>query len=188
MKSEILIRLLSEKADLSTKFIEALEVCIQHEIYKPHQIIQAAGNVENRLFFIESGLARNYFYDQFGNEHTVRIWEPGDIIFSYEGYYNIASYFYVEIMSPSQFVSISYEKLNELEKDFIEAKSLIRHFLLWFQKKDFEKQQLVSLPAEERYIFFRKNNNYLFSKINSKIIASYLQLSAKTLSRYMSKR
>ncbi len=91
-------------------------------------------------------------------------------------------------MSQSQFISLSYEKLNELEKEFIETKLLIRHFLLQFQKKDFEKQQLVSLPAEERYIFFRKNNNYLFSKINSKIIASHLQLSAKTLSRYMSKR
>ncbi|WP_259065087.1 Crp/Fnr family transcriptional regulator [Mucilaginibacter sp. X4EP1] len=188
MKSETLIRLLSEKANLSAKFVEALELCIHTEIYKPHQIIQAAGNIENRLFFIESGFARNYFYDHFGNEHTVRIWEPGDIMFSYEGYYNVASYFYVEIMSQSQFISLSYEKLDELEKEFIEAKLLIRYFLLQFQKRDFEKQQLVSLPAEERYIFLRKNKNHLFSKINSKIIASYLQLSAKTLSRYMSKR
>jgi len=188
MKSELLIKLLSEKTSLSAEFVEALELCIQPEIYKPHQIIQAAGNIENRLFFIEAGFARNYFYDQFGNEHTVRIWEPGDIMFSYEGYYKVASYFYVEMMSQSQFISLSYEKLNELEKEFIETKLLIRYFLLQFQKKDFEKQQLVSLPAEERYIFFRKNNNYLFSKINSKIIASYLQLSAKTLSRYMSKR
>jgi len=188
MKSEILIKLLSDKTNLSAAFVEALELSTHPEIYKPHQIIQAAGNIENRLFFIESGFARNYFYDQFGNEHTVRIWEPGDIMFSYEGYYKVASYFYVEIMFTSQFISLSYEKLNELEKEFIETKLLIRHFLLQFQKRDFEKQQLVSLPAEERYIFFRKNNNHLFSKINSNIIASYLQLSAKTLSRYMSKR
>jgi len=188
MKSEILIKHLSEKVSLSAECIDAIDLYIQHEIYKPHQIIQAAGNIENRLFYVESGFARNYFYDEFGNEHTVRIWEPGDIMFSYEGYYKVASYFYVEILSQSQFISLSYEKLNELEKEFIEAKLLIRYFLLQFQKKDFEKQQLVALPAEERYIFFRKYKNHFFSKINSKIIASYLQLSAKTLSRYMSKR
>ena len=161
---------------------------VQPEIYKPHQIIQAAGNIENRLFFIESGFARNYFYDQFGNEHTVRFWEPGDIMFSYEGYYKVSSYFYVEVMAESRFISLSYEKLNELEKDFSETKLLMRQFLLQFQKADFDKQQLVSLPAEERYHYLRKYSNHLFSKVSSKIIASYLHLSRETLSRYMSKR
>jgi len=188
MKSETLIRLLGEKAELSSGFIEALDASVLYEIYKPHQIIQAAGNIENRLFYIESGFARNYFYDQFGEEHTVRFWEPGKIMFSYEGYYKVPSYFYIEIMADSQFITLPYDRLIELEKAFPESELLIRHCLLQFQKEDFEKQQLVSLPPEERYRYLRKTKNYLFLKVNSKIIASYLQLSRKSLSRYMSKR
>jgi len=179
---------LGEKAELSSGFVESLEAALRQEFYKPHQIIEAAGNIENRLFYIEYGFARHYFYDQLGEEHTVRFWEPGSIIFSYEGYYRVSSYFYLEIMAESKFSSLSYDKLNELERTFPETRLLIRHFLLEFQKQDFEKQQLVSLPPEERFRYLRKNKNYLFSKLNSKIIASYLQLSRKSLSRYMSKR
>jgi len=188
MISEIIIKLLGEKVQLSSGFVESLEAALRPEIYKPHQIIEAAGNIENKLFYVEYGFARNYFYDQFGEEHTVRFWEPGNIIFSYEGYYRVSSYFYFEIMADSKFISLSYEKLNELEKTFPETQLLIRHCLLQFQKEDFEKLQLVSLPPEERYRYLRKNKNYLFSRLNSKIIASYLQLSRKSLSRYMSKR
>lgn len=188
MKSENLIRLLSEKTNLSSLLIQALEASLRTEIYKPHQIIQAVGNIENRLFYIESGFARNYFYDQFGQEHTVRFWEPGNIMFSYEGYYRVSSYFYVEIMADSRFISLSYERLNQLEKEFPEIEQLLRYFLLEYQKEEFEKQQLISLPSEERYRFLRQNSNHLFSKVSSKIIASYLHISRETLSRYMSKR
>jgi CRP-like cAMP-binding protein len=188
MIAENLLKLLGEKAELSHRFLESLEAALRQELYKPHQIIEAAGNIENRLFYIEHGFARSYFYDQLGEEHTVRFWEPGNIIFSYVGYYRVSSYFYLEIMAESQFISLSYDKLNELEKTFPETPLLIRQCLLQFQKEVFEKQQLVSLPPEERYRYLRKNKNYLFSRLNSKIIASYLQLSRKSLSRYMSKR
>lgn len=188
MIAENLLKLLGEKAELSSGFLESLEAGLRTEIYKPHQIIQAAGNIENRLFFIESGFARNYFYDQFGQEHTVRFWEPGEIMFSYEGYFRVSSYFYVEVMEQSQFISLSYERLSHLEREFNETKLLLRNFILQFQKEDFEKQNLISLPAEERYQFIRKNRNHLFSRVSSKIIASYLHLSRETLSRYMSRR
>lgn len=188
MKSKNVIKFLSEMTDLSAMLSAELEANLQDEIYKRHQIIQAAGNIENRIFYIESGFARNYFYDQFGQERTVRFWEPGNIMFSYEGYYKVSSYFYVEIMADSKFTSLSYDKLRELEQVFPEMKLLIKYFLLQYQKEDFEKQQLISLPAEERYRYLRKNSNHLFSRFSSKIIASYLHLSRETLSRYMSKR
>jgi len=188
MEAENLLKMLGTAVNLSSKFIEAMKAGLRSETYKPHQIIQAAGSIENRLFFIESGFARNYFYDQFGQEHTTRFWEAGDVMFSYEGYYRVSSYFYIEVMANSQFISLSYQTLNELENQFPEVKVLIRHFLLQFQKEDFEKQHLISLPAEDRYLFLRKNRNDLFSKVSAKIIASYLRLSRESLSRYMSKR
>jgi CRP-like cAMP-binding protein len=188
MDLEILLKLLEEKTELSPGFIEALSTKLSMEIYKPHQIIQAAGNIENRVFFVETGFARTYFYDQLGQEHTVRFWEPGNIMFSYEGYYKVASYFYIEVMADSRFISLSYENLYDLEKTFPETKFLIRYFLLQFQKEDFDKQQIVSLPTEERYLYLRKHKNYVFSKVSAKIIASYLHLSRETLSRYMSKK
>lgn len=188
MKADILIKTLSGTIDLSPQLIAALESSVHLEIYKPHQILHAAGNIENRLYFIEHGIARNYFYNQFGQEQTVRFWEPGDIMFSYEGYYKVSSYFYVEIMAESRFISITYEKLYELEKNFPETGLLIRRFLLVYQQVDFEKQQLISLPPEERYRYLREHNNSLFLKVSAKIIASYLHMSRETLSRYMSRR
>ena len=188
MIAEILLKLLGEQTALSSGFINSLETGIRPEIYKPHQIIHAAGNIEHKLFFIENGFARNYFYDQFGEEHTVRFWEPLSMIFSCEGYYKVSSCFYIEILTECKLLSLSYDRLLELEKAFPETALLIRYCILQHQKDELDRLKLISLPAKERYVYLRKNSNHLFSKISSKIIASYLHLSRETLSRYMSSR
>ncbi|MBS1519854.1 MAG: Crp/Fnr family transcriptional regulator [Bacteroidetes bacterium] len=188
MKSDLLITLLEEKTSLSSAFIEALESKMQLELYKPHQIVNAAGHIENRLYFIETGFARSYFYDHHGQQHIVRFWDKGNIVFSYEGYYKIPSHYYIEIMAESRVISLSYASLYELEAGFPETSVLINAVLLQYQEEEFQRQVLISLPSEERYRFIRINYNSLFSKVPSKMIASYLHMSRETLGRYMAKR
>lgn len=184
----MLIKLLEEKTTLSSAFIEALELKLQLELYKPHQIVNAAGHVENRLYFMETGFARSYFYDQYGQQHQVRFWDKGDIIFSYEGYYKVPSRHYIEIMAETRVITLNYAGLHELEGSYPEPSLLIKALLLEYQEDEFQRQLLISLPTEERYNFIRKNYNSLFSKAPSKMIASYLHMSRETLGRYMARR
>lgn len=188
MKSDLFIKLLEEKTTLSSTFIEALELRLQLELYKPHQVVNAAGHIENRLYFIESGFARSYFYDQHGQQHIVRFWDKGSILFSYEGYFKVPSHYYIEIMAESRMITLGYANLYELQGCFPETSLLIKFFLLQYQEEEFQRQLLISLPTEDRYNYIRKNYNSLFSKVSSKMIASYLHMSRETLGRYMAKR
>jgi len=178
-----LINFLRNITELSGGFISALEAGLQLEFYKPHQILHAAGHLENRLYFINSGFARNYYFDHSGNEHTVKFWEAGDLLFSYEGYYHVSSYFYTELLGEAELVTLSYDNLHELGRKFPEVALLIKVFLLNHQKAEYEKQALLALPARDRYLRYRKGNPAIFQKTPIRIIASYLNMTRETLTR-----
>jgi CRP-like cAMP-binding protein len=177
--------LFSNITNLSPEFKLELSEKSGEEKYKAHQIIQAAGQMENRLYFIESGFGRNYYYDHHGNEHTVRFWKTGDLLFSYEGYYQVPSYFYTEIMEESKVITLNYTVLHELDTRFQEIAILIKSFLIKYQQEEYEKQKLIALQAEERYLLFRQNNPTIFQKAPTRIIASYLNITRETLARYI---
>jgi CRP-like cAMP-binding protein len=180
-----IISVLSDITGLSPMFKEELSQKAGEEKYKAHQIIHAAGQMENRLYFIETGFARNYYYDHHGNEHTVKFWKAGDILFSYEGYYNVPSYFYTEILEESNVITLNYAVLHELDDKFPEISLLIKTMLIKYQHEEYEKQKLIALPAEERYLLFRENNPNIFQKAPSRIIASFLHITRETLTRYV---
>ena len=187
METERLIEFLAGITDLSGKFKLALGESLQYELYKAHQILHAAGHLENRIYFINSGFARNYYYDHHGNEHTVKFWQSGDFLFSYEGYYKVSSYFYTEIMEETRLTTLSYADLHELDERFTEPAALIKTMLLNYQQEEYQRQRLIALPAEERFRLLRKTRPLLFQKAPARIIASYLHLTRETLTRYISK-
>lgn len=187
MNTERLIKFLSEHGKLSRELITDLEGRLKEEFYQTHQIIHAAGQQENRIYFIEKGLIRNYYYDHHGNEHTVRFWEANDILFSYQGYYSVPSYFYTEIIDTSILITLSYAALHELDKKYPETSELIKNMLLRYQNEEYEIQRLIALPPEERFITLRTKRPNLFKKVPARIIASYLHLTRETLTRYIAR-
>jgi CRP-like cAMP-binding protein len=187
MNSELLLNFLRSITSLPIDLITSLESELHQETYKARQIIHAAGQLENRIFFLQSGFARSYYYDHHGNEHTVKFWESGDIMFSYEGYYSVPSYFYTEIIKASYAITLSYSALHELDKIYPEIGLIIKSLLLQFQQEEYERQLLIALPTEERYRALRKNKQRLFKKLPNRIIASYLHMTRETLTRLISK-
>ena len=185
MNTERLIKLLAEHANLSTELITDLERRLKEEYYKTHQILHAAGQQENRVYFLQKGLMRNYYYDHHGNEHTVRFWEENDLFFSYQGYYAVPSYFYTEIMEASTLITLNYGALHELDSKYPEVATLIKNMLLRYQQEEYEIQKLIALPPEERYITLRTKRPNIFKKVPARIIASYLHLTRETLTRYI---
>jgi CRP-like cAMP-binding protein len=185
MNTERLLKFISEHADLSPELITDLERRLKEEYYKTHQILHGAGQQENQLYFLERGLIRNYYYDHHGNEHTVKFWEANDILFSYQGYYAVPSYFYTEIIEASTLITLSYASLHELDTMYPEVADLIKSLLLRYQQQEYEIQKLIALPPEERYITLRTKSPNLFQKVPARIIASYLHLTRETLTRYI---
>ena len=187
MNTERLIKLITEHGNLSRELIVDLEGELKEEFYQTHQILHAAGQQENRLYFIEKGLIRNYYYDHHGNEHTVKFWEAHDILFSYEGYYSVPSYFYTEVIGASTLITLSYAALHELDTKYPAITELIKNMLLRYQNEEYEIKRLIALPPEERFITLRTKRPNLFKKVPARIIASYLHLTRETLTRYIAR-
>lgn len=188
MNTDKLFAFLSSKTEISPSFGEALRIVVQSELYKPHQVLYAAGQQENKVYFIENGFARLYFYDLAGEQHTVKFLETGNMLYSFEGYYDAPSHYYVEIMAESHLFTLTYSQLHRLAVSFKEVSALISSVLIDHQREEFEKKELIALSTEQRYNYFRKHHNPIFGKAPAKLIASYLQMSRETLGRYMSKK
>jgi CRP-like cAMP-binding protein len=187
MSKNSFISYLAEIIPLSASLKKSLVNRLEEERYKPHQILFSPGQLENRLCFIESGFARNYYYDEDGNEHTVKFWEPNDILLSYQGYWGQPAYFYTELMEETVLVSLKYDALHALLVEFPEAPFLVKTILNQFHNEENKKQKLATLTAEQRLRQMRKHNRLVFQKVPLKIIASYLNMSRETLSRMISK-
>lgn len=184
MTGESLISYLSAITKLAPAFLEDLERGIDEEQYKPHQIIHAAGQTENRLWFIESGFARSYYFDPTGKEHTLSFYLGNEIMFSYKGYWKEPVDYYLEILTPSLLISLTYDSLYILERHE-EAKSLIRTFIRQRFYQELFKSRLMTWTAEERYHQYRKSHPEIFKLASIRLIASYLNMTRENLSRLM---
>ncbi|NNU33672.1 hypothetical protein HK413_05055 [Mucilaginibacter sp. S1162] len=66
---------------LTENYREALLTSAKNEIYQPHQIIHADGQRENRLWFLEQGFVRSYYFDHTGREHTLAFYDNKELVF-----------------------------------------------------------------------------------------------------------
>lgn len=187
MLNETVMQVLDKAGHFSDEFKSALEPQLHLEIYRNKQIIHAAGQVEVNLYLVETGFVRSYYYDRKGMDHTVRFWTPGELIFSYEGYYKVSSFYYTEFMETSNVIALSYVDLIDLQKKFTETSALIKYALLKNRKEEYERQNILTLPANERYTRLIEHNHTVFQKSPAKFIASYLNMSRETLARLMGK-
>jgi CRP-like cAMP-binding protein len=184
MTDQSFIGYLSAITTLSSVFEENLRKKLDEEHYKPHQIIHAAGQTEHRLWYIETGFVRSYYFDQTGKEHTLSFYLEKEIIFSYKGYWNEPVDYYLEILTPSVLISLTYESLRGME-EFVETITLIRIFTRQRFYQELFKSRLMTWSAEERYHQFRNVHPDIFKIASIRLIASYLNMTRENLSRLM---
>ena len=185
MGANSLIDHLSNLTPLSTAFKEELESGLEEEHYKPHQVIHAAGQVENRLWFVESGFARSYYFDQTGKEHTLSFYSEKEMIFSYKGYWKEVTDYYIEVLIPTTLIVIKYEDLYRLVDRYKETSTLMQIFIRQRHTQEQFKSRLMTWAAEERYHQFRKASPEIFKLASIRLIASYLNMTRENLSRLM---
>jgi CRP-like cAMP-binding protein len=188
MPTERIIEFLSGITLLSDRFVKETMADLKQENYKSHQIIQAKDQPETRIWFLKSGFARSYFYDEKGNEHTTRFWQENEIIFSFSGVWNLPAMEYVEILVDAELNPISYQQLYEFINKFPEINILIKFVIKRALQQKYTRHALCSLQAEKRYRQLRRDSPEVFKNAPLRIIASYLNMTRESLSRIISKK
>ncbi|MEM1324256.1 MAG: Crp/Fnr family transcriptional regulator [Bacteroidota bacterium] len=143
-------------------------------IVKKGEILQRSGELQTRIFRVESGLLRSYHIDSAGKKHI--------FMFAPEGW-TIAD-------------SVGPDQSSDL---FIDA---LENSVVWVYEKDVKKERknvgkfvkrlyvlqkriimLMSTPAIDRYDHFMTTYPNITQRVPQKMIASYLGITPEALSK-----
>ena len=164
------------KQDLS-KFISIEKVRRKTHLLKEGQIFK-------RMYFIENGIARAYYYEE-DKEITSWFMKEGDFIISVHSFYKqMPSRENIEVLEEAVLASISYQDLHSLYLKHLEfniiGRVLTEHYYSLSEERLFAMRQMT---AKQRFDFFIENYPGIITRVPLKQVASFLRMTPETLSR-----
>ena len=167
------------------EYNELIAPCIIQRHFDKKSIITAAGEVENYINFVNSGLVRKY-YKKVNEEINTQISFEGHIIHSQESFHSrTPSEYSIETIEPTELASITYECLEKLYSSSEKMQRLGRLVITaTMVMKDKWQSRLVKLSPRERFIEFVTKHPELMQRVPQKYLASYLNIKPETFSRF----
>ncbi len=179
--------------NLYTTLSEAAEIdflsCLKTKTFKKGALINQEGQICKQLYFIETGLIKQYYYHN-DKLFVLRFFSESNIFTVLDSFVS---------QTPADFLTIALEDTNLLciHYDDVQALANKHHSFETFLRKLFSNAALYNLKrikemfnsdATELYARFAKNNPHLLQRINLGDIASYIGISQVTLSRIRAKK
>jgi len=142
------------------------------------------GEMEHYFNFIIKGLARKYFLK--GEEEIItQLAKEGELISSSVSFLSGEKSFYiVETIEPTTFLSFSRDNVELLYAKDKKYQKLGRLIItdLFLQKEQWDLERIL-YSTQERFVRFVSNNSNLFQRVPQKYLASYLNIQPETFSR-----
>ena len=138
------------------------------------QILQRSGELNTKVFKVESGLLRSYFIDNKGKEH-IYIFAPENWILTDNCEGDIPCDLFIDALEDSTCI-VTEKDFTKLTSD---RKSLIKRINV-LQKRVI---MLMSSSAVERYRHFIETYPDIIQRVPQKMVASYLGITPEALSR-----
>lgn len=186
MKHEKLINLLKQYGSITEienqniiKYFTPINV-------KKKIILIEKNSLCNKLFFVNKGLLRTYYIDNFENEFTRRIaWENGFITnmdsFRKNGLENNES---IECIEDANILEISKFDLDKLLATSENLKNIYLKILEKYMAINIRRYQHIANSSPlEKLVHFNENYSPLKNRINDTLLSTFLSISRKTLIR-----
>lgn len=149
------------------------------------QLIIRAGEVENYINFISSGLIRKYYLHE-NEERIVQLAIEGHLVSSQESLYTrTPSDYYIEAIEPTILISIANE---DLEKMFAQSHNMERmgrliaiHTMVLIDKR---QMSLIKQSPRDRFLNFVSAYPEIIQRVPQKYLASFLNIKPETFSRF----
>lgn len=169
--------------DLSTHTKKALEKVCSPITLKKNEILQPFGHTCKTIYFIESGIARIYYYKD-GTDITELFAFEGNIIARVESLFTgRPSQKAIQTLEDSEIIAINAVQLFKLYDSYPQIERLFR---LIFENAYVDTVNRIESiqfhSAEERYLSLMKETD-IVKRIPLKHVASYLGITQVSLSR-----
>ncbi|MVM32101.1 cyclic nucleotide-binding domain-containing protein [Spirosoma sp. HMF4905] len=182
---EVFRKYLSSKANLSDADFERIKAVSVIKKLRKHQYLLQEGDVWRSNAFVAKGCLRRYQIDAKGQEHILTFatenWWIGDRDSLLTGNPAISN---IDAIEDSEVVLINKENFDQLCQQLPTFNEFIQTIL---QKSFIASQNriyaTISYTAEEKYQNFISTRPELANRVPQHMIASYLGISAETLSR-----
>ena len=160
--------------------LQAFQEKAETKFFKKGEYLTQEGIIENNLYFIEDGAVKVYYQSEF-NETTIRLGYNGSIINSLSSFYSKSpSELAIEAIRETKTQVLSRSTIEEVVASSTGYTEFLE--LLLVQQLEREIDLLHDSPVARLERVLRRSPQ-LFQYVPLKHIASYLRMSAETLSR-----
>jgi CRP-like cAMP-binding protein len=176
---------LQEKGNFTETELDAITASAAIKKVRKRQYLLQEGDVWKYNAFVTKGCLRTYSVDEKGTEHilnfAVENWWTGDRESLQTGK---PSVYNIDALEDSEVALIGREKYDQLCRDIPAYNTMVNRIL----EKSFRVAQnrihtFISSSAEEKYLSFLEKFPHLLMRVPQSMIASYLGITAETLSR-----
>jgi CRP-like cAMP-binding protein len=170
--------------NLSTENERHLLNSVESREYLPKTILQEEGKTSSKIYFVEKGIARTYYYKN-GKDITYWIATENDFVGSMASFFmRTSSNKFVETLENCILWEFEYsklEKLFSLNQEWERTGRLFATYGLSLMEKRFDDLHFNS--AKERYDILINKQPEIIQRVPLGMIASYLGITQETLSR-----
>ncbi len=183
--TDLLRQRLSELHPISDASWKAAIDHLTTKSWKAGETVFAAGDSDQRVYFIADGLARYYYIDPDGRERNKSITGPGGALASMDTAINgVPSPFFTEALTELRTVAITYAHLVMLSEKHSDWAVVVRRLLeILILKKERREAEFLMLSARQRYENFIAEFGSDAGRISLRQVAMYLGITDVALSR-----
>jgi CRP/FNR family transcriptional regulator, anaerobic regulatory protein len=182
---DALVATLRRLAPIGDETMQALLAIVKPRSFEPETWLLRAGDHAQTAYFIVRGLAREFYSDEAGAEHTRRFVREGDFTGSLldllSGQPAVTN---VQSLEPTRTLTLPYRAYDELCSRSPELQLLARRVVedLYVRKAQRE-HAMLALSARQRLEQWQASHQELDSRVSRRHLASYLGITPEHLSR-----
>lgn len=152
------------------------------------QIMTAPEEVERFMYFVKRGVQKSYYLKE-GKQHIIAFTYPPSFTGIPESFFTqSASKYFLETISDSEFLRISFEQHHRFMIAHREIETLFRKGTEMLLAGVLERQyELMALDIESRYKLFVRRSPHLLHLVPQKDLASYLRIDPTNFSKLYNK-
>jgi CRP-like cAMP-binding protein len=182
---ELLYKEIIKHVELTENEFEKIKYFFIPKKLRRRQYLLQEGDPCKYMAFVNKGCLRSYILDTKGQEVVIKFSIENEWIADLDSFATgKASMFHIDALEDTELLLIDRKNWIEL---FDLSREFERYIRLSLEENSIAQQYRtlanISLPADERYSCFASNNPAIVQRVPQHMIASYLGMTAETLSR-----